>query len=184
MQRELIRTELHLGELSERRLQCVNELRLELAVNFLSREFLLNIAADTRIEGNRVGDPIGIDAAASHLHGSSHADLFVDHGEQERIGCAELVVHDLLGVEIIHALILARVSAMDKPSSHGSEGFLHALSEISRKNTRLCGRIIGILARFGADLHDPSLFHNNHALSVGYRDPGAVGNDVVVSLGV
>ena len=111
-------------------------------------------------------------------------DVAVHHAEGDGRRGAELVFHDLLGVEVVDALILAGVAAEGKALADQLEGVLDAFAQLAGEDAGLGGGVIDEFAGLGADLNDLALFHDDHALAVGHGDQGAVGDDVVVALGV
>ena len=176
--------DLHFRDLGEGRLQGADELGFELGVDLASGIVALDVAADVGIEQQRIGDAVGVHAAAADRHVQIQVDLMVHHTEGDGRGGAELVVHDLLGVEVVDALILAGVAAEGEALADELEGFLQAVAKLAGEDAGLGGGIIGKLAGLGADLHDFALLHDDHALAVGHCDEGAVGDDIVVALGV
>ena len=133
----LVGAQLKLGQTSECRLQCADKLCFQLAVKLIPGIFLLHVAADVRIEQQRVSDPVRIHARAPHRHVQIQPDLGIHHTEGNGVRGAEFVVDKLLGVEIIHPLILAGISAVGETLTDGPEGLLDALAELAREKGRL-----------------------------------------------
>ena len=111
-------------------------------------------------------------------------DVAVDHAEGNGVGCAVFVAQNLLGVEEINALILARIPAEGNALADGLEGVEQPLAESAVKNARLGGRIIDEFARFRAQLDHLSLIDDNHALPFVDGNHRAVGQDIVLALGI
>ena len=82
-----------------------------------------------RVEQHGVGNFVGIHAVAADGHVDVQPDVAVDNAEGDRGGRAELVVHDLLGIEVVNALVLARVSAEREAAAYGLERIEQALAE-------------------------------------------------------
>ena len=81
---------------------------------------------------------------------------------------------ELLGIEVVHTLILAGVAAIGEALADGLEALKNALTELARENGRLGRCIVCKFAGFSTDLHHLTLFHDDHALTVGHGDAGAV----------
>ena len=177
-------TDLQLGDLSEGGLEGGNELRFQLAVDLLAGVFIADIAAYVGVEQQGVGDLVGVNAAAADGNVNIQTDVAVDHAEGDGRGRAELVVDQLFRVEVVDALVLAGVAAVGKALADGLEGLLDGGSQLAGEDAGLCGGVVGELAGFGADLDDLSLLHDDHALTVSDSNAGAVGDDVVVALGI
>ena len=123
------RADLQLGDAGKGGLQRADELRLEHAVDLGALVVALDIAAHMRVEQHGVGNFVGIHAVAADGHVDVQPDVAVDNAEGDRGGRAELVVHDLLGIEVVNALVLARVSAERKAAAYGLERIEQALAE-------------------------------------------------------
>ena len=57
-----------------------------------------------------------------------------DNIKHKRIGCAEFVIHYLLGVEIIDSLILSGVAAVAETLADSQKRLLNALAEAAGEN--------------------------------------------------
>lgn len=123
------RADLQLGDAGKGGLQRADELRLEHAVDLGALVVALDIAAHMRVEQHGVGNFVGIHAVAADGHVDIQPDVAVDDAEGDRGGRAELVVHDLLGIEVVNALVLARVSAEGEAAAYGLERIEQALAE-------------------------------------------------------
>ena len=97
-------------------------------------------------------------------------DVFVHDAERDRACSAVFISHQLFCVEIIHALILWRLSAEGETFPDVAEAFLQAFAERAGEDARLGGIIKDKFARLCADLYD--------------RDDGAAADDIVGTLGV
>ena len=181
---DLGRAQLLGSQCAEGVLQVGNELSLQSAVDLIPGVLVIHIAADLGVEQQRVGNIVGVHAVAAQVHGLVEAHLLVADLKEDGRGRSELIAHDLLGVDVINTLILAGVTAVGKALAHGLEGVQDALAQRTGKQRGLCGGVIGELAGLGADLHHLALLHDDHALTVGHGDAGAVGDNVVVALGV
>ena len=178
------RTDLQLGDPGKGRLEGGDELRLQLTIDLLTCVFIADIAAYVGVEQQGIGDLVGINAAAADGNVDIQTDVAVDHTEGNGRGRAELVVDQLFRVEVVDALVLAGVTAVGKTLADGLEGLLDGGAQLACKDARLGGGIVGELTRLGTDLDDLSLLHDDHALTVSNGDAGAVGDDVVVALGI
>ena len=181
---DLIRTELEIRELSERRLEGGDELALQRRVELAAFIIAFDVSAYVLVEEHRVGDLIGIDAGASDRDIDIESDLGVHYAERNGICRAELVVEYFLHVEVIDSLILTGVAAVCKAFADHLEGFLYALAEIAGEDRWLCRVVPGELARLRAELDDLALLDDYHALSVSDSDTRAVRDDIVITLRV
>ena len=100
------------------------------------------------------------------MHSAAHTDALVYHFKYDRAGRTEFVVQNFLGVEIINPLIFAGVAAVSETLTDGLKCILDALTQTACKDGWLGGAVVGKLTGFGADLHDLTLFHDDHALTV------------------
>ena len=116
---------------------------------------------------------IGVDARA-----------LIYHAEGNRGRRAVLVPDDFFRIEIVDALVLARIAAERKATSHLLEGRNDTLPEVTGEDRRFGGFVVSILSRLGANLNNLARLNNDHALSVIDCDTGTVGNDVILSTGV
>ena len=174
----------HFGDLGKGRLQSRHQLGLKLAVNGLTGVAFGHVAADVLIEQHGVADAVGILAEAADGNVHIQTDVIVHHPEWYGAGGAVLVADELLGIEVIHPLILGRLAAEGETPAQRGKGLLQAITKVAGENRRLRGGVVCKLARFGAQLGNPSLIDDDHALAVGHGDDGAVGDNVVRALGV
>ena len=172
----------HFGNSAERHAQRAQQLGTKLLVQAAAGIGFGNVAADMLVEQHRVADAIGehTEAAQTHIHVKTH--VVVHHPEGDGAGGAVLVAGDLLGVEVVNALILGRLSAEGKALSEFIDGLAQTVAEVTAEHTGRGGGIIGIFAGLGGKFHDLALIHDHHALTVGHQNHGAGGDDVVASL--
>ena len=173
----------HVGNLRKRGLKRRQQLCLELTVDLVAGEGRFHVAAEVRIEQQRVRDAVAVFAEAADGDVEIDAGGLVHNAERHRGGRAVLVADKLLGIEVVHALILGGDAAEGEALADRLEHLLDIRCEIAaREERRLRGDVIDVLARFGADVHDLALFNDHHALPVCYGDDGAVGDDVVETI--
>ena len=172
----------HFGNPSEGHAQRAQQLGTKLFVQPAAGIGLGNVAADMLVEQNRVADAVGehAEAAQAHIHIKTH--VIVHHPEGDGAGGSVLVAGDLLGVEVIDALILGRLCAEGKALSEFIDGLAQAVTEVAVENTGGGGSIVGVFAGLGGKFHDLALIHDHHTLTVGNQNHGAAGDDVVASL--
>ena len=180
----LRRTELLFGKCAESRLKCVNELDLQLTVDLIPCELIIYVSAKPCIELYGIRDDIGIYAVAADLNGSAHIDALVDDLENDGVRCAELVVQNFLGVEIVNALILGSLTAVGETLAKLFEGGLDAVAELSGEDAGLKVGTVGEFAGFCAEFNYLAVFNDYHCLTVRNGDAGTVRNDIVTCLGV
>ena len=180
----LVGTELEIGELAESGLKRADELGLELGVDLIAGEAVGHVRANVGIEKKGVGDLVGINAGAAKRNIQIERELAVHNAEGDRVRGAELILHDLLEVEVVNALILAGIAAEGPSLADGLEQVENALAELAVEDAGLCGGVINEFAGLRADLNNLALLHDHHALTVRNGDDRAVGDDVVVALGV
>ena len=184
MSRKSAVSDAHGGNLRKCGLERSEELGFELAVNFASGVASRYVAADVFVKEHRVRKAVAVfaEAADSYIH--IKTDVLVN--DSERYGaCGSVLVADyLLGVEVIDSLVGAGVSAEGETLLEHLPGAFEVVAEVSVEDGRLGGFIPDELARLCAELDNRSLLHYHHALSFVDGDDGAVGNDVVGSLGV
>jgi len=173
----------HVAELGEGGLQRREQLRLELAVDLIAGVALGDVAADVRVEQDRVRHGVAVLAEAADGHRHLETQIPVHHLERHRRGRAVLVADDLLGVDIIDALILRSLAAEGEALADVAEDLLQVGSQLAaREEGRLGRHVVGVLARLGAEVDDLALLDDEHALARRDRDDGAVGDDVDVAL--
>ena len=182
MQRQLRVANAHGGHLAKSGLKRGHELGLQHGVQPVPPEFIGNVSADILIEEDGVTDPVGILAEAPDGHRGAETDILIHYPEGHRSGGAVLIAVELLGVDVIDPLVLARVSAEGEPAAKGGEAGLDALPQGPGEDAGLGGGIVDEFARLGADLRDLPLIHDQHTLTVRHGDHGAVGDDVIAAL--
>ena len=181
---DLVRAELHIGELAESGLERADELGLELSVDHVAGVVARDVAAYVRVEQERVGDLVGIHAGAAEGNVEIEVDLGIDNAEGDGVRSAELIVDDLLQVEVIDPLILAGIAAVGEPLADLLEQVEDALAEAAGEDAGLKGGVVDEAAGLRANLADLAVFNDDHALTICDVDLGAVGDDVVIALGV
>ena len=170
----------HGGDLRKRGLKRGQELGLELAVDLVAGVGRFHIAAEVRIEQQRVRDAVAVFTEAADGDVKINTGGLVYDTERHRRGRAVLVADELLGVEVVHALILGGDAAEGEALADRLEHLHDVRGEIAAREERgLRGDVIDVLARLGADVYDLTLLDDHHALSVRHGDDGAVGDDVV-----
>ena len=171
----------HLGDLREGGLQRGQQLGLELVVELAAGIGVLDVAADVGVEQDGVGDAVGVLAEAADGDVDVDAGALVHDAERDGGGGAVLVADDLLGVEVVDALILGDLAAEGKALAEDLEGLLDGGAEVAREDRGLGGGVVAELTRLGAELGDLAVVDDDHALAVGHGDDGAVGDDVVIA---
>ena len=180
----LVGTELEIGKLAECGLKRAYELCLELGVNLIAGEAVGYVRADVGIEKKGIGDLVGINAGAAERNVQIEGELRVHNAEGDRIRRAELVVHNLLKVEVVNALILAGIAAEGPSLADGLEQIEDALTELAVEDAGLGGGVVNEFTGLRANLDYLALLDDKHTLTVRNGDYRAVGDDVVVALGV
>ena len=101
----------HFADLRERGLERGEQLGLELAVEVRAVIVLAHIAADVRVEQERVGDMIAVLAEAADAHVDVDRRALIHDAERDGGRRAVLIADELLGVEVVNALVLGRFAA-------------------------------------------------------------------------
>ena len=174
----------HLRDLGKGGLQGGEQLGLKLAVDLIARVAIGHVAAHVGVKQQRVGDAVRILAVAAHGDVDVQANVVIDHAEGHRRGGAVLVADDLLGVDEVDALVLARVAAKGKTAADIGEGLLDGVAQIAAKDARLAAGIEDELTGLQRDFDDLAVLHHEHALAVVDGDDRAVGDDVVLAVRV
>ena len=143
---------------------------------------LADVAADVGVEQQRVFQPDAVLAEAADADIQIDARALVHHAEGNGTGRAVLVARQLLGVEVVDALILGGFAAEGEALADVGEHVLDAIAQITGEDARLGGHIVGVFARLCAHIHHLALLHDEHALAVRNGDHAAVGDDVVVAV--
>ena len=89
----------HVGNLCKRGLKRGKQLGLELTVEAVSCVVLAHIAADVRVEQNRVADAIAVFAEAADGNVDVNACPLVNDAEGDRRRRAVFVADELLGIK-------------------------------------------------------------------------------------
>ena len=182
MSRKCTVTDPQLGNLRKCRLQCRHQFALKLSVNLFSFIILLYISAHICIEQNRIRNTITIFTKAFDRNVHIQANIGIYYSERYRIWCTIFIAHKFLGVHKIYSLILRCLSTKRKTLANLLKNTLNSSPQISTENRRLCRHIIDIFARLCTNIHNFSLFYDQHALSVIDCDHRSIGNDVFGSM--
>ena len=160
------------------------EFRFHLPRDLLCLEVLGDVAADVFVKQHGVcqTDTVLAETADADVHIDSRP--LVHHPEGNGAGGTVLVAGELLGIEVVDPLVLGGFAAEGKALADVLEHALDGFTQIAGKEAGFCGCIVGVLARLGTHIHNLALLHDEHTLAVCHRDDRAVGDDVVISLGV
>ena len=172
----------HIADLGKGGLQGGHQLGFQLAVNFVAGVAFLDVAADIGVEQNGVGDAVAVLAKAADGNVDVDAGALVDHAEGNRAGGAVLVAHQLLGVEVVDALIHRGLAAEGKALADVLEHRADGLGQVAAEQCRRAAGVVGVLTRLGAHIYDLALLHDHGALTVRHRHDRAVGDNVVAAL--
>ena len=132
-------------------------------------QFVPEFLEDGRMDGRLTVFHISLSLIHISTNGHVHiqAAVVVHHAEGHRAGRAVLIADQLLWIEKIHALILARLTTEGKAlktfPQHRPE-FIAA--EFTVEQTGFGVQIKRIRAWFGAEIHDLTRIHDHHALTV------------------
>ena len=146
-----------LGDLRKGGLERGQQLGLELVVQLVAGVGLGHVAADVGVEENGVADTVGILAEAADADVNVDASAGIHHAEGHGGRGAVLVAHDLLGVEVVNALILGSLAAEGEALADLPEDRADAFTQAAAEDGGLGGRVIDKLARLGAELGDLAL---------------------------
>ena len=174
----------HFADLGESGLQSRQQLRFHLTGDIFRLVVLTDVAADVGVEQQGVLQPDAVLAEAADADVNVDASPLVHHPEGDGAGGAVLIARQLLGVEVVDSLILGSLAAEGETLADILEHVLHALAQITGEDAGLRGHIVGVFAGLGADVHHLALLHDEHTLSVRNGDQAAVGDDIVIALGV
>ena len=174
----------HIADLGKGGLQGGHQLGFQLAVDFIAGVAFLHIAADIGVEQNGVGDAVAVLTEAADGNVDVDAGALIHHAEGHRAGRAVFVAHQLLGVEVIDALIHRGLAAEGKALADVLEHCADRVGQVAAEQRRRAAGVVGIFAGFGAHIHDLALFHDHGTLAVGNGHDRAVGDNVVIAFGV
>ena len=135
----------HVGNFRERGLKGGQKLRFQLAVETVAGEFLRDVAADVRVEENRVADAVAVFAEAAKGNVDVDARTLVDDAEGNGRRRTVFVADELLGIEIVDALVLRGLTAEGEALTDILEGVDDARAELTGEDRGL-GR--GIIDEF------------------------------------
>ena len=166
------------------RLQRVQKLRLQLAVDLAAVKHTRCISDHTRIEKHRVHNVVAVFAEAAQADEQNLPRIGIFHFEGDFLRRTVLVAKDFLHVEIVDPLILSRVAAKGEPFLHLAPHIFYALLQGAGENGRFCGFVINVFPRFAAYIHHLAGLHYHHALAAVDGDFGTVGNNIVFSAGI
>ena len=169
----------HLADPGERRLKGSHQFGLQLAVQCVTGVGVFHIAADVGVEQDGVGDAVAVLAEAPYADVNVNAGALVHDPEGYRAGCAVLVADQLLGVDVVDALVGRRLTAKGEPLADLGENFVDVLCQtLSGKERGLGAGAVSVLAGFRAEVNDLALLDDEGALTLGNGDEGAVRDDV------
>ena len=174
----------HVRNLGKGGLEGGQEFRFHLPRDLLRLEVLGDVAADVFVKQHGVcqTDTVLTETADADVHIDSRP--LVHHPERNGAGGTVLVSGELLGVKIVNSLVLGGLAAEGEALADVLEHTLDGFSQIAGKEAGLGRSVVGILARLGTHIHNLALLHDEHTLTVGHRDDRAVGDDVVIPLGI
>ena len=170
------------GDLRKGGLESRKQLALELAVDLRAGIGALHIAADIGVEQDGVRYPIAVLAEAANGNIDIEADVVIHYAERNRTRRAVFVADKLLGVEEIDALILRGLAAEGKTLADILENRRDRAGQIAVKKAGLGGHVICIFSGLRADVNDLALVNDDHALTVGNGNDGAVRDHVIRGL--
>ena len=174
----------HFGDACKGRLQGCQQFTFQLAVQFLSAVCLCDVAAYIGIKQQRIDYLIAVFPEAADGDVDINGCPLIHHAEGNRRSCAIFVADQLFCIEIINPLILWSLAAKGESFAYILEDRHDVFSQIAGKDGGLCRHIICIFPGLCTDINDLALFCDQHALSFGYGDDGAVCDDVVAAFGV
>ena len=172
----------HFADLCKRGLKSGQQLGFHLTRDIFGFIVFADVAADIGIEQQRVFEADAVLAEAANADVEIDARTLIHHAEGNRTGRTVLVARQLLGVEIVDALILGGFAAEGEALADVFKDALHAVAQIAGENARFGGHVVSIFARLGAHIDHLALLHDEHALAVRNGDHAAVGDDVVVAV--
>ena len=172
----------HFADLCKRGLKSGQQLGFHLARDILGLIVLADVAADVGVEQQRVLEADAVLAEAADADIKIDARALIHHAEGNGTGRAVLVARQLLGVEVVDALILGGLAAEGEALADVGKHVLDALAQVAGEDARLGGHVVGIFAGLCAHIDHLALLHDEHALAVRNGDHAAVGDDVVVAV--
>ena len=169
----------HLTDAGERRLQRRHHLGAHLALEGVAGVLIFHISADVGVKQDGVDDAVAVLAEAPDAHVDVDACPLVHHTEGHRAGSAVLVAHQLLGVDVVDALVVGGLTAEAEPLADLRKDLVDVLGQTLAQQRGLGAGVVGVLARLGAEVHHLALLHDEGALALGHRHDGAIGDDVL-----
>ena len=174
----------HLADAGEGGLQCGHHLGAHLAFQRVTGVLVFHISADIGVKQDGVDDAVAVLAEAADADVDVDAGTLVHNAERHGAGGAVLVAHQLLGVDVIDALVGGSLTAEAEPLTDLSKDFVDVLGQTLAQQRGLGAGVIGVLAGLGAEVHHLALLHDEGALALGHRHDGAVGDDVLGAVAV
>ena len=159
----------HVGNFRERGLKGCQQFGFQLAVETVAGEFLRDVAADVRVEENRVADAVAVFAEAAKGNVDVDARALVDDAEGNGRRRTVFVADELLGIEVVDALVLRGLTAEGEALTDILEGVDDARAELTGEDRGLGRGIIDEFTGLGAKLRNLALVDDDHALTVGNR---------------
>ena len=170
-----------LADAGKSRLQGGHQLGLELAVQRVAGVGVFHISADVGVKQDGVDDAVAVLAKAADGDVEVNAGALVHHTEWHRVGGAVFVAHQLLGVDVVDALVGGGLPAKAEPLAHLGKDAVDVLQPAAEQGGLSAGAV-GVLARLSAQLYHLALLHDQGALALRHGHDGAVGDDVLIAV--
>ena len=106
-------------------------------------------------------------------------DILIQNTERNRISGTVFITDNFLRIEVINSLILCGISSKCKTLYKGFKAVYQVFTQISVEDARLCRAVKYELSGFSANFYNSTLLHNDHTLTIVYRNKGSVGNDII-----
>ena len=174
----------HLTDAGEGGLQCGHHLGAHLAFQRVTGVLVFHISADIGVKQDGVDDAVAVLAEAADADVDVDAGTLIHDAERHGAGGAVLVAHQLLGVDVIDALVGGSLTAEAEPLADLSKHFVDVLGQTLAQQRGLGAGVVGVLAGLGAEVHHLALLHDESALALGHRHDGTVGDDVLGAVAV
>ena len=174
----------HLADAGKGGLQCGHHLGAHLAFQRVTGVLVFHISADIGVKQDGVDDAVAVLAEAADADVDVDAGTLVHDAERHGAGGAVLVAHQLLGVDVVDALVGGGLTAEAEPLADLSKDFVDVLGQTLAQQRGLGTGVISVLAGLGAEVHHLALLHDEGALALGHRHDGAVGDDVFGAVAV
>ena len=170
------------GNTGKSGLQFGQELRTKLRFNLLLLIILLHISCQVFVEKNGIHKTKSKLSMRTKSNLNIQVDILIQNTERNRISGTVFITDNFLRIEVINSLILCRIASKGKTLYEGFKAVYKILSQISVENTGLCRTVKYKLSGFRTNLHNCTLFHDNHALTVIYRNKSTIGNNIIRTL--